>query len=58
MDGICHWVKNHSLEETLNVSLHDFLDSEEFSEFDTMREYLERREIQIRNDEEDYDEEE
>lgn len=58
VDGICHWVKNHSLEETLNVSLHDFLDSEEFSEFDTMREYLERREIQIRNDEEDYDEEE
>lgn len=56
VDGICNWVKNHTLEETLDISMQDFLASEEFAKFDTMRGYIKRRNIQLENgldDEED-----
>lgn len=55
VDGICRWVDNHTLEETVGISLPDFLSSEEFADCDTMRKYIKRREIAIENG---FDEEE
>lgn len=52
VDGICHWVRNHTLEDTIEVSLLDMLSGEEFAEFNTMREYIKSRNIQFDNKEE------
>ncbi len=54
--GLCEWVKNHSLDETLEVSLDDMLNGAEFMKFDTMRAYIAERHLEINNDEDTYEE--
>ncbi|MGN1339172.1 MAG: amidoligase family protein [Oscillospiraceae bacterium] len=59
VDGLCNWVNNHTLDEALDATLEDILNSEEFKEFDTMRAYIKGRNLEIANGEDDvYDEEE
>ncbi len=47
--GLCEWVKSHSLDETLEVSLVDMLNGAEFKKFDTMRAYIAERHLEINN---------
>ena len=52
VDGICYWVRNHTLGDTIEASLSDILSGEEFAKFDTMHEYIKSRNIQLDNKEE------